>query len=119
MSLKTRIQISTFDKFSQLVIGSNWTLTNKKLSGDLHIPFLLIENSLNGTRIQNARLEPSPHVAIESPFVDSAIIIPELWGLVNDVRTAILESDHDYTLNIPEFSEKENLDTDTSLYPTR
>lgn len=33
-----------------------------------------------------------------------------MWGLVNDVRTAVLESDHDYTLNIPEFLEKEKSD---------
>jgi len=33
-----------------------------------------------------------------------------LCGLVEDIGTAVLESDHDYTLNIPEFIDKKKPD---------
>lgn len=32
-----------------------------------------------------------------------------LWALVNEVRTALLESEHEYNLNIPEYFEKEKI----------
>src|SRR5581483_11058960 len=88
-------------------LGSNWSLKDKRISVALQKPFLLIEETLNGIRSENPRLEPSEYAGLESPFVDIEILNPYLCGLVTDVRTAVLESEHDYTLNIPEFLEKE------------
>jgi len=87
-------------------LGSNWTLRDKKLSVDLYKPFLLIDETINGTRTKNPRLEPSEYAGIESPYSNFELQIPTLCRLLEDVRTAILESNHDYTLSIPEFLEK-------------
>lgn len=84
-------------------LGSNWTLRDKKLSVDLYKPFLLIDETLNGTHTENPRLEPSEYSGIESPYSNFELQIPTLCRLLEEVRTAIQESDHDYTLNIPEF----------------
>ena len=88
-------------------IGSNWTLGDKKLSGDLLKPFVLIDETISGKRSQKPRLQPSEYVGLEPQ--DDGFDDPNFnWrGFLTDVKTAVLESDHDYTLNIPELIEEE------------
>lgn len=89
-------------------IGSNWTLGDKILSGDLHKPFMLIEEVQRGMRSENPRLQPSEYVVVEPQnkgFDDPSF---NWLGFLTDVKTAVLESDFNYVLNITEFLEKEN-----------
>ncbi len=88
-------------------LGSNWRIGGKKLYGELHKPFLLIEETLNGLWTEDTRLEPDSHASVESPYVDSKTVIPILCGLLDSVRKEILESKRSYTATAPEFLEKE------------
>ena len=89
---------------------SNWTLKDKKLSGVLRKPFLLIEESLNHIPTENPTLEPSEYVGTESPYCSFEDLNSHLCRLVGDIRTAVLDSTDDYTLYFPEFLEKEKTD---------
>lgn len=84
-------------------IGSNWTLSGKKLYGALHKPFRLIDQSLIASWPEIAWLQPNPYAMVELDSRDFRSLSSRLLRLVRDVRKAVLESDHDYTLNLPSF----------------
>ena len=88
-------------------LGSNWTLKDKKLSGALHKPISVIEEKLISAQLYFPWLELRKNPGFKLQDSVFQILNPFLWGLVTDVRTAVLESDHDCTLNISEFLEKE------------
>jgi hypothetical protein len=66
----------------------------------MHKPFLVIEENLKGMQPENPSLEPTNSVGLKPQNGNFETPNPILLGLVTDVRTAVLESEYDYTLNV-------------------
>ena len=88
-------------------LGSNWTLKDRKLSGTLNKPFKIIEGKLISLKSDFPWLELKSYPGFKPQKSDFQLLDRMLRGLLEDVRTAVIESEHDYTLNIPEFHENE------------